>query len=221
MKVIELHKIKNELIEVNIRSPDLPVDRYVKKIDYFLNCQTGQTIMDFGCGDGKVTALLADMYPEVNFVGFDYSQDFIDFAKKKYQKNNLSFFSVDLVNEDFPVNLSLADSIFSWGVIYYINPCNLENVQSKLFKQLKLNGKIIHFQIPKRFGSHSLSLTNRRVRAFSKFKMFFKSCFSNKYGEFSYQYSINDIFRTKLPFREIVIFNDDFFKDRFSVIYFK
>lgn len=43
-----------------------------------------QTILDVGCGDGKITAHLAKCYPDAQIIGCDVSDKMIEFASKKY-----------------------------------------------------------------------------------------------------------------------------------------
>ena len=48
--------------------------------------------LDFGCGDGKFTSYMANMLPEVSFVGYDTSNELIEGARKS-QSSNLMFIS--------------------------------------------------------------------------------------------------------------------------------
>lgn len=51
-----------------------------------------KTVLDVGCADGTVTLALADMHPEINFVGIDLSEEFIKAAKEKIgERKNVSF----------------------------------------------------------------------------------------------------------------------------------
>lgn len=85
MTVHEIHTLKKGFSEINLRNPSLPPKRYTKKIEYFLDLHDGETVVDFGCGEGAVLFGLAKEYPNVNFIGIDYSEDLIAFAKKNYK----------------------------------------------------------------------------------------------------------------------------------------
>ncbi len=56
-----------------------------------------KTVLDVGCADGTVTLALAEMFPEIKFVGIDLNKEFIELAKKKAEGlKNVSFENVYL-----------------------------------------------------------------------------------------------------------------------------
>lgn len=57
-----------------------------------------ERVLDIGCGDGKITALLAQKLSEGSVIGIDISQSMIDFASVHYPKSdypNLNFQKLD------------------------------------------------------------------------------------------------------------------------------
>lgn len=50
----------------------------------------GAKVADVGCGHGASTILMAQAYPQSTFIGFDYHQRSIDYAKKKAQDAGVS-----------------------------------------------------------------------------------------------------------------------------------
>jgi trans-aconitate methyltransferase len=44
-----------------------------------------------GCGDGKITAEIADRLPEGSVLGVDPSTDMIAFAREHFRRKNLDF----------------------------------------------------------------------------------------------------------------------------------
>ena len=51
-----------------------------------------KTVLDVGCADGVVTMALAEMFPEIKFVGIDLNKEFVSIAKEKAAgKTNVSF----------------------------------------------------------------------------------------------------------------------------------
>lgn len=51
----------------------------------------GDKILDVGCGDGKITAFIADQNPRVFVVGLDISAEMLHYASQKFSANNLLF----------------------------------------------------------------------------------------------------------------------------------
>lgn len=90
-----------------------------------------KTHLDFGCGFGIVTYLLAQKHPKTKFYGTDIDPKMISLAKKKYRLKNLSF------NQ----NKTKYDSISCIYVLHHIN--NYELALKKLLTKINHNGKIL------------------------------------------------------------------------------
>jgi len=80
-----------------------------------LNLKGSERVLDIGCGDGKITARLADLLPEGKVVGVDLSPEMISFARSKYSPEefrNLSFQVADAsalpFREEFDLVVSFA-----------------------------------------------------------------------------------------------------------------
>lgn len=80
-----------------------------------LNLKGNESVLDIGCGDGKITARLADLLPEGKVVGIDLSSEMISFAESKYPPGefpNLSFRVADAsqlpFREEFDLVVSFA-----------------------------------------------------------------------------------------------------------------
>lgn len=56
-----------------------------------LNFSGNEDILDVGCGDGKITALLSQLVDKGHVVGIDISEKMIAYAKDKYKIENLNF----------------------------------------------------------------------------------------------------------------------------------
>ncbi|WP_045227215.1 class I SAM-dependent methyltransferase [Methyloterricola oryzae] len=56
-----------------------------------LNLRPDDTILDIGCGDGRITAVLAELVPEGRVVGMDLSADMIAYAQARHGRPNLAF----------------------------------------------------------------------------------------------------------------------------------
>ncbi len=65
-----------------------------------LGLSGSEAVLDLGCGDGTLTAQIADLLPYDEVMGIDASQGMIDAARPKERKN-LSFCKMDINDLDF------------------------------------------------------------------------------------------------------------------------
>lgn len=71
---------------------------WAKELIAKLHLQGNETLLDVGCGDGKITAEFAAAVPHGFVLGVDNSQEFIDYAQRHYpsrQYANLQFLTMD------------------------------------------------------------------------------------------------------------------------------
>lgn len=106
-----------------------------------LNLSGNESILDIGCGDGKVTAQIAGELPRGTVVGIDSSENMISFAKEKYPESefsNLVFEQMDATELDFENRFDLA---FSNAALHWVkdHPAVLRGVK----RALKPRGKIL------------------------------------------------------------------------------
>jgi trans-aconitate 2-methyltransferase len=104
-----------------------------------------ENILDIGCGDGKITALLSKLALNGTVLGIDLSSEMIKFASEKFEKTdhpNLSYQQKDARELDFENRF---DTIFSSYALHWV--IDFEDFMEKVFKAVKKNGKII-FTIP-------------------------------------------------------------------------
>lgn len=86
------------------------------KIISELKLSGNEKILDLGCGDGALTAKLAELVPDGSVLGIDASEGMLDTAKEK-EKSNLKFQLMDINN----INLSERfDLIFSNATLHWI-----------------------------------------------------------------------------------------------------
>ncbi len=52
-------------------------------------------VIDFGCGSGVLLSNLANEFPNVNFIGIDFSKELISIAKENNNSENLTFYIQD------------------------------------------------------------------------------------------------------------------------------
>jgi len=49
----------------------------------------GSTVVDFGCGDGHATVSIAASFPQLRFIGIDWSEDMLALAENRREKEGL------------------------------------------------------------------------------------------------------------------------------------
>ena len=81
-----------------------------------LDLRGDERILDLGCGDGVVTAQLAELVPSGEVVGIDSSQNMIA-AAQALASNRLSFRRLDINDLDYEAEFDL---IFSNAALHWV-----------------------------------------------------------------------------------------------------
>ncbi len=82
-----------------------------------LALRPGETVFDLGCGDGRLTADLADRVPAGLVVGLDADADMIGFARRTYGRSNLVFAEGDVRTFSFRQR---ADLVVSTASLHWV-----------------------------------------------------------------------------------------------------
>lgn len=85
-----------------------------------LNLQGNETVLDIGCGDGKVTAAIAEQLPKGAVIGIDSSAAMIDLARRRCSdcpNRRLEFKHVDVRELD---GCDRFDVVFSNAALHWI-----------------------------------------------------------------------------------------------------
>ena len=93
--------------------------KWAQELRKNLDLPNNESILDVGCGDGKITADFAASFPLSKVVGIDSSPEMIAYATKKYptrQYPNLSFSCVDArtINFDQEFDLIFSNATLHW-----------------------------------------------------------------------------------------------------------
>jgi trans-aconitate 2-methyltransferase len=109
------------------------------------NFRGDETILDIGCGDGKITRQIADCVPRGHVVGLDNSSDMLNFAKQQYGAcSKLEFVQANA--EDFSLDKKF-DLVVSFSTLHWIE--NQYGVFSSIKKCLKPGGQVRAMLYPK------------------------------------------------------------------------
>ncbi len=115
--------------------------KWARELIANLNLTGAEDVLDLGCGDGKVTAEIAQLVGDGAVVGIDNSMQMIDLAKEKYSQNkhpNLSFQLMDASDLSFE---DCFDVAFSNAALHWVK--NHKPVVEGLYKSLRVGGKIL------------------------------------------------------------------------------
>lgn len=137
-----------------------------------------ESILDIGCGDGKITAKIAALVPQGSIKGIDSSPEMIDFARKRYpstQFPNLSFSRVDAQNLDYNREFDL---VLSFACLHWVK--DHVAVIRGIKQSLKPAGKMIIQCGGRGIGDDIFTLT-RMVMKGDKWSRYFQG-YSNPHG---------------------------------------
>ena len=97
-----------------------------------------ERILDIGCGDGKVTKLIAERVPHGSVIGIDRSREMIDLAQKQFEGVSLSFKQMDALSIQFSHTFDL---IFSNAALHWVK--DHQKILIGIFLHLKTGGRVL------------------------------------------------------------------------------
>lgn len=116
---MESFQFNQDQVSAYHESQSSPLEQLIQMLEGpFL--QNAKQILDLGCGDGKITALLAKKLPSSMIVGCDVSEEMILFANRQYPSQeypNLRFIEKDACNLNFYQQF---DRIISINCLHWI-----------------------------------------------------------------------------------------------------
>lgn len=101
-----------------------------------LGLKGNERVLDLGCGDGALTAQIAELLPEGEVVGVDASQGMIDVAATKEQ-SNLRFFRLDINHLDYENQF---DVVFSNATLHWVK--DHQRLLQNVHRALRADGHI-------------------------------------------------------------------------------
>ena len=147
------------------------------------NNQTAKTILDVGCGTGRITStILAKKWPDAKITGIDLNNTMIIFAQKKYgYMQNINFEVADI--EIFKTDTKY-DLIFSCCCLQWLGDQTLALLNIK--KMLTTNGNLL-VVLPAK-TSNSIFPIGHNLAQSSKWSKYFTQlqCVRSYYTESEY-----------------------------------
>lgn len=104
--------------------------------------EDGQSILDVGCGTGKLLLKVAQQYPRSQCIGLDISEGMFARAQKQaaqYELSNVVFQKGDVQNIEFP-NASF-DRVVAMHMLYHAS--DIEKALFEIFRVVKSKGMVI------------------------------------------------------------------------------
>jgi trans-aconitate methyltransferase len=152
--------------------------QWAKELIPKLELQGDEALLDIGCGDGRVSSLLASYLPHGKVVGIDNSQEMIDHARRLFPQcrySNLSFLKMDARQLMFREQFDVA---FSNASLHWIidHKTVLEGVRESLDK----NGRIL-FQMAGRGNAQNIIAVLEELISEEDCKPYFRN-FTFPYG---------------------------------------
>ncbi len=98
-------------------------------------------ILDFGCGIGETTKLLAETFREAEIIGVDTATNALAHAEKIYGSSRISFCSFELFLETGTIDLCYTN-----GVFHHIQPEERAGVLKMIYRWLVLGGYFALFE---------------------------------------------------------------------------
>lgn len=100
------------------------------------NIRSGQSILDIGCGNGKMVEYIADKTSAIAY-GFDYSENAVNHAIARTSNKNNLFFETGIIGEKQYAS-NMFDAILSVDTMYFAT--DMESVVKQIYDWLKPKG---------------------------------------------------------------------------------
>ena len=111
-----MHKWRPEKYERSSSAQKLWAEELIRKIEI----DGSERVLDIGCGDGKITASIADLVPKGSVLGIDSSKEMVRFAKERFPPQihkNLRFGEADARNLRFDEEFDL---VVSFAALHWV-----------------------------------------------------------------------------------------------------
>ncbi|NER93107.1 MAG: methyltransferase domain-containing protein [Symploca sp. SIO1B1] len=157
-----------------------------------LNLQGDERVLDIGCGEGKVTAEIANLVPHGSVVGIDNSEAMLELAKTRYSTStfpNLQFLCADARQLPFEQEFTV---IFSNATLHWIK--DHVSVIQGISNSLQSGGKVL-LQMGGRGNAAEIIRVVEEMTNSSKWRRYFAN-FPFPYGFYSpdeYQHWLKDV----------------------------
>ena len=99
-------------------------------VNRYFNLKPGARVLDIGCGTANILEVLPD---NVDYIGFDLSESYIEYARKKHRHRKAVFHQA-LVEEANASALGKFDLVLATGLLHHLN----DSAARQLFQIAKM-----------------------------------------------------------------------------------
>lgn len=110
---------------------------FLHRISQQFTLPEGGCLLDIGCGPGRVTASILEVFPQAKVIGIDASEDMINFAKANFASSRITF-SLDRAEELKSIQAESIDAVVSFSCLHWV--MDQEAAFQKIWTVLKLGG---------------------------------------------------------------------------------
>jgi trans-aconitate 2-methyltransferase len=111
---------------------------WAKELISKLSLKGSESVIDIGCGNGRITYAIACLLPKGGITGIDLSENMIKLASKSFSKDNLSFCVMNATDICLDKKFDIA---FSNATLHWVK--DHQAVLESLRKHLASNAKIL------------------------------------------------------------------------------
>lgn len=146
------------------------------QLDYLIMeklSNTAETVLDMGCGDGRLLRKIAEKYPKLKLTGCDLSQEDLAIAKQKSEidKVNITFEYCDITGA-MPFTDKSFDVVIATATIMMLNPhqaLNAMNNMKRLARKKILMAELHNNELLQNEIAYSGVPENRYARNYAKY----------------------------------------------------
>ncbi|MHB1661930.1 MAG: class I SAM-dependent methyltransferase [bacterium] len=134
-----------------------------------------ESILDIGCGDGKISAKLSKLVKGGNVFAIDASESMVEFASRQFPKKlypNLTFLKMNALEINKLNSLKKFDTAFSNACLHWVK--NHAAVLKGVRSCLKTGGKIL-FQMGGRGNAGGVLSSIKIVQAMPAYRKYFEN----------------------------------------------
>ncbi len=146
--------------------------QWAKELIPKLKLQGNETLLDIGCGDGKITAELAQCLPSGRAVGVDSSEKMIHLAKTTFLQKDYPYLSFQVMDARKLTFQGEFDIAFSNAALHWI--VDQKAVLCGVQRSLKSDGRLL-FQMAGKGNARDVLSIIKKLAAAKPWKGFFSN----------------------------------------------